>query len=135
MLALLSAMWQSDTAFPSGGFAFSNGVEGAAAELGRLDGDTLAALVACMLRHRWVSADRVALLHAYRAVDLDAVAAIDAAFDAASVVETLRIGSRRNGASLLTTHHRLGTAGADELRDRIAAGVMHGHLPTVQGWL
>ena len=28
MRALLAALWQSDAAFPSGGFAFSNGVEG-----------------------------------------------------------------------------------------------------------
>ena len=47
----------------------------------------------------------------------------------------MRVGSRRNGASLLASHARLGTPGAADLRASVRAGRLLGHLPTVQGAL
>ncbi len=45
-LSLLTTLWQADSAFPSGSFAFSNGIEGAAALGEPLDAANLAALLA-----------------------------------------------------------------------------------------
>ena len=133
---LLAAVWQADTAFPSGAFAFSNGLEGAVA-LGSADGrEGFAALVEMHLKHRWRSADRVALVHAYRAAGVvDRLAAIDAAVEAATLVEALRTGSRRQGAALVAAHARMGTAGAADLQAAVRAGRMLGHLAVVQGAL
>ncbi len=135
MRALLATLWQSDSAFPSGSFAFSNGLEGAAALDPPLDRDKLGAVLATTLRFRWATADRVALMHAFHADDIARIGAIDRAFEAATIPEPLRIGSRRQGTALLISHARLGTSGAAELRAAIAAETALGHLPVVQGWL
>lgn len=133
MSGLLSALQHADSAFPSGGFAFSNGLEGLAALGARLDRTGLAGIVAATIRHRWASADRVALVHAFRADDLAAVAAVDAAVEAATLAEPLRTGSRRNGQALLAAHARLATRYARDYRSWIDAGRAYGHLPVVQG--
>lgn len=132
--ALLTALQHADGLFPSGGFAFSQGLEARAAQtcaFGPLD---LGAFVDAQLRHRWQGFDRVALVRAHRlAGDLAALAALDAEVEASSASERLRDGSRRNGTALLTTHERLGTPGAAAYRDAVRAGEAHGHLPVVQG--
>jgi len=131
---LVLALQHGDSAFPSGSFGFSNGVEGLFA-LGLPPGRQgfERALVAA-LRHRWATADRVALALAYRAGDdLDAVAAVDAQVEASILPEPQRTGSRRNGAALLAAHTRLGTPLAATLRAEIDGGRACGHLPVVQG--
>jgi urease accessory protein len=134
MLSLLATIWQADAAFPSGAFAFSNGIEGAAALGETLDGASLAALLAAALHHRWATAERVALLRAFRAAgDLTRMAEVDRAYDAATLAEPLRHGSRRNGAAFLTAHGRIGTKGAAAYRAEIAAGRGLGHLAVAQG--
>ena len=135
MRTLLATLWQSDSAFPSGGFAFSNGLEGAAALDGPLDRAKLAAALTTTMRCRWATADRLALLHAFHAGDLARIGAIDRAFEAATVPEPLRAGSRRNGAALLLAHARIGTPGASDYRAAITAGGALGHLPVTQGWV
>src|SRR5258708_14297856 len=133
MNGMLSAMQHADSAFPSGGFAFSNGIEGLAALGPRLDRARLAAVVDATIRHGWACADRVALVHAYRANDLDQVATIDAAVEAATIAEPLRTGSKRNGGALLAAHVRLATSAAVAFRALIDAGHAYGHLAVVQG--
>jgi urease accessory protein len=135
MAALLATLWQSDSAFPSGSFAFSNGIEGAAALDGPPDRRGLTEIVDATLRHRWATSDRIALLQAFGAVDIERVTEIDRAFEAATLAEPLRVGSRRNGAGFLTAHARLGTPGASEYRAEIVAGRGLGHLCVVQGWV
>ena len=135
MRALLAALWQGDSAFPSGGFAFSNGIEGAAALDSPLDRARLTAVLATTLRFRWATADRVALLHAFHADDIARLGAIDRAVEAATVSEPLRAGSRRQGRALLISHARLGTPGAATYRAEIVGGRALGHLPVAQGWL
>src|SRR5260370_37420860 len=89
------ALRLADSAFPSGSFAFSNGLEGLAG-LGAARGrDALTAVVAATVRHRWASADRIALVHAHRAGDLAAVTAVDTAVETATLAEPLRTGSNR----------------------------------------
>lgn len=133
MSGALLAIWQADSAFPSGAFAFSNGLEGLAAIEGALPSERLASVIEGALRRRWATADRVALLKSFdRADDLDAVVDIDHEIEAATLSEPFRLGSRRNGASLLASHVRLGTPGAAEWRSRVRAGDAPGHLPTTQ---
>jgi urease accessory protein len=130
---LLRALPHADSAFPSGGFAFSNGIEGLALLGAPLDRSGLGNVVAATIRHRWACADRVALVHVFRANNLGAVAAVDEAVEAATLAEPLRTGSKRNGQALLAAHARLATPSALEYRSWIDAGHAYGHLPVVQG--
>jgi urease accessory protein len=133
---LLAALQHGDSAFPGGSFGFSNGIEGLVSLGARLDRAGLGAAVTAALRHRWASADRVALAYAHRAgTDLRRIAEIDAQLEAATLIEPLRLGSRRNGGALLAAHVRLQTPGAGELRDAIDRGTVLGHLPVVQGFV
>jgi urease accessory protein len=134
--ALLTILQHADSAFPSGSFAFSNGIEGLAAMHAPLDRTGLRDVVAMILQHRWATSDRVAIARAHRAGDdFEELAAIDHAVEAATLAEPLRSGSRRNGNALLAAHARLGTQGTAEFRARIADEKLHGHLPVVQGFL
>ena len=136
MSGLLTILQHADSAFPSGSFAFSNGIEGLAAMNAPLDWSGLHNVVAMFLRHRWATSDRVAVALAHRARnDAEAIAVIDRAVEAATLAEPLRSGSKRNGNALLAAHVRLGTPGAAELRSQIEAGRAHGHLPVVQGFV
>lgn len=132
--AFLLAMQQADSLFPSGGFAFSQGLEASVAEAQRIGPFELSSFIAVQVRHRWAGTDRVAVARAHRhADDLQAVAALDLEFEASSVFETLREGSRRNGAALLTAHQRLGTKGAADYRTLVRQDLAKAHLPVVQG--
>jgi urease accessory protein len=134
MLAMLRAIWQADGAFPSGAFAFSYGLEGAIALRGKMTVREFEQLVRTILRQRWASYDRIALLRAFRASgDLAAIAAIDRAVEASTLVEALRTGSRRNGASFLASHASLGDELARKLRDAVRSGDCLGHISVMQG--
>lgn len=136
MIDLLSILQHADSAFPSGSFAFSNGIEALSAMNASLDRYGLRDVVTMFLRHRWTTSDRVAVALAHRANgQLEGIAATDRAVEAATLAEPLRTGSKRNGNALLAAHVRLGTPGARELREMIACGEAHGHLPVVQGFV
>ena len=134
LIALLTALQHADAAFPSGSFAFSNGMEGLAALHPEIDATELRGVLAAVLRHRWATSERIAVVQAWRAgSNLVDLAEIDSALEAAILSEPLRTGSRRNGAALLTAHVRLGTSGAAALRACVQTGTMLGHLPIVPG--
>jgi urease accessory protein len=134
MLSILRAIWQADGTFPSGAFAFSYGVEGVVALRSKLDGTALAELTTAIIRRRWMSFDRVALVRAFRAAgDLDAIAEIDRNVEASTFGSTMRDGSRRNGASFLASHGRLGEATASRLREAVSSGICLGHIAVMQG--
>lgn len=136
MRQALLALQHADSAFPSGGFAFSNGFEGLLAEGRSLDADGLAQSLEMVLRGRWATTDRIAVARAHGAgPDLEAVIAIDQEVEAAALCEPMRLGSRRNGAALIAAHARIGTAGARDLRDAVRGGRACGHLPVAQGFL
>jgi len=133
---LLTALQHADSAFPGGSFAFSNGLEGLAALGTPLDRGSLSEVVTAVIRHRWAPADRVALLRAYRAGDdLDEIGTVDRELEAATLIEPLRTGSRRNGGAFLAAHWRLGTSGASALKGVVEAGRALGHLAVVQGFV
>ena len=136
MLSLLLAMQQADAAFPSGAFAFSNGVEGLAALPYAFDRAALHRHADAAIRHRWAGTDRVALIQAHRAqACVDRLATIDRAIEAATLAEPLRSGSQRAGRAFLASHARLGTRHADVVRAAISEGRLIGHLATIQGCL
>jgi urease accessory protein len=134
MLSILQAIWQADGAFPSGSFAFSWGVEGAIALRPELDQATLTELTATIIRQRWLTSDRVALIQAFRAAgDLDVIAKIDRNVEASTFGSIMRDGSRRNGGSFLASHARLGDAMALRLRGAVRSGICLGHIAVMQG--
>lgn len=131
---LLVALQNADGQFPSGGFAFSQGLEASSQLASRLGPFDFASFLQVQIRHRWAEADRVALIRAYRlGGELSALAALDAEVESSTFMEGLRSGSRRNGTALLTTHGRMGTRGAAGYRTMVRAGSAHGHLPVIQG--
>nr|HEV8010196.1 urease accessory UreF family protein [Bradyrhizobium sp.] len=136
MLSILQAIWQADGAFPSGSFAFSYGIEGVVALRPELDQAALAELAATILRRRWLTCDRIALVKAFRAAgDLDVIAEIDRDVEASTFGGTLRDGSRRHGGSFLASHTRLGDPMALRLRAAIRSGICLGHIAVMQGAL
>jgi urease accessory protein len=136
VLSLLTVLQHADTAFPSGAFAFSNGLEGVSTLGRKIDRDALQDLVGSVLLHRWTPFDRIALARSHRAgTDLDTLIAVDREVEIANVVEPLRTGSRRNAGALLAAHVRIGTPGAERLLGAIRSGGLVGHLTTVQGYL
>jgi len=131
---LLQAMQHADSAFPSGGFAFSQGLESLASSPQTPRAAEIANFIRVQLALRWKTADRVALAHAHRAAaDLQAVAAVDHDVEASTIVELLRTGSRRNGMALLAAHVRLRTPRATEYQAMVHRGEALGHLAVVQG--
>ncbi len=136
MRALLTALQHADSLFPSGSFAFSQGLEASIAEAADLGPFELESFVACQIKHRWASADRVALIRSHRAGgDLGEIAALDREVEASTLVEGLRTGSKRNCSARLLTHRRMGTPDAEAYRHLIRAGEGHGHLSVMQGFL
>lgn len=144
MLSLLRTMQQADSAFPSGSFAFSHGVEGLVGLGMRFDVQSMAGVFEAVLRHRWSGCDRVALVRGWRCgsdaadlADLDAAGLlrIDQAVEAATLPATLRQGSRSNGAALLSAHARIGTPSAAALCAALSRGDILGHLAPLQGAL
>src|SRR5262245_28510743 len=134
MLSTLRAIWQADGAFPSGAFAFSYGLEGAIALRRDMTARDFEQLVMTILRQRWASYDRIALLRSFRSKgDLAAIAAVDRQVEASTLVEALRNGSRRNGASFLASHASLGDELARALRDAVRTGDCRGHIAVMQG--
>jgi urease accessory protein len=136
LIDLLTVLQHADSGFPSGSFAFSNGIEGLSAMKASLDRRGLQNVVTLFLRHRWATSDRVAVVLTHRANDVfDKVADIDRAVEAATLAEPLRTGSKRNGNALLAAHVRMATPGARELQILIEEGEALGHLSVVQGFV
>lgn len=134
MRSALLAIWQADSGFPNGSFAFSYGVEAIANLRGKLTPQSLAELIESVLRLRWATFDRVLMIRAFRASDdVARLAELDQLCEAMSLLEPHRLGSRRNGGSFVAAHARLGDSVALRLRDAIATGDCLGHLPVMQG--
>lgn len=132
---LLLALQHGDSFFPSGGTAFSWGIETLGRE-GLLSAETLPAFIAGQLAHRWASCERPMLAAAHAAAgDLDRVQALDDRLDMLTLARELREGSRRNGGALLAVHERLGTPNAAAYRRRVRAREAPGHLAVMQGLL
>ncbi len=130
--ALLAVQF-GDSAFPSGAFTFSWGIEGLV-EDGLLGSkQALAEVVEEQITLRWAGMDRPFLALAYAAPDVDAVLGIDDQAEAATASASLRAGSRRAGRRLLSVFVGRGHPEADAYSDAIRDVATAGHLPVVQG--
>ncbi|MBU6448260.1 MAG: hypothetical protein KGQ26_01415 [Rhodospirillales bacterium] len=133
MINLLRALQFADGQFPSGGFAFSWGVESLMAD-GHITRADWPAFLAGQMQHRWAPHDRPLVAYAFQAAhDFPALKALDQLTNALSIVSAAREGSLRAGAALLSTHARLGTPGAKEYRALVMSGEAYGHLQVVTG--
>lgn len=131
---LLLALQMGDSAFPSGGFGFSWGLETLKADGLVRDGAGVVDFARTQLRRRWATADRPVLRRAAAAPgDLAMLGAIDREVEAMTPAAELRSGSRRAGRALLRSHGSLGTPGAAAYLSEIRGGRALGHLPVAQG--
>ncbi|GGS43526.1 urease accessory protein UreF [Streptomyces daghestanicus] len=100
---LLISLQLTDSAFPSGFYTLSHGLEGFA-QAGAVDPEGLTALLADLLRHGVGPSDATALALAHRAAtarDWSAVAGIDTRLHATKLNRELRQASLRTGRQLL----------------------------------
>jgi len=131
---LLLALQMGDSAFPSGGFAFSWGLETLKADGLVTDANGVAAFVRTQLARRWATADRPMVRRAAEARgDLATLAALDREVEALTLAAELREGSKRAGRALLRSHAALGMPGAADYRAAAGRGEALAHLPVVQG--
>ncbi|WP_432522320.1 urease accessory protein UreF [Kineococcus sp. SYSU DK006] len=130
--ALLRVLALGDSAFPSGGLAFSGGLEAAVHAGHVLDEDGLRTFVVAVLRGRWALTERVFLARCARAPGLAGALAVDHDVETSATVEELRRASRRAGRAALGTHVALGVPEAVEFAALVDAGRSPGHLVTVQ---
>lgn len=138
-LPLLRLLQTSDSAFPSGAFAFSSGLETLANE-GRVRGaPDVQALLSDQVVPRWLEFDRFFLREAHAAAgDAETTLEIDARCHLQNTVDRLADASRRVGRSLLTVHARIATPHAATYRAALAQGgrgESGGYEPVVQGLL
>jgi urease accessory protein len=132
--SLLAALHHADSFFPTGGIAFSWGLESLHAQGAVRSQEDVAGFVLGQLQYRWATCDRPVLAAAHAAADSpSALAALDSTIEALTLARELREGSRRAGASLLDVHARLGTSHAAAFRQAVRAGEALGHLPVAQG--
>jgi urease accessory protein len=126
---LLAAIRFGDSAFPSGGFAFSSGLEGSHRDGMVRDEDDVAAFVAEQLEGNWHRRDRVLFRRAWAEPDPSAV---DAFAEAVTPMSVLREASRRAGAATLATFAAVIDPGLADYRSRVLAGSVPGHLAVAQ---
>lgn len=91
-LQTLALLQLGDSAYPAGGFAFSWGLEGLAADGMLANRSELDRIIADQLERRWASMDRVLLRQAFRAEDCVAIARVDRLAEAATPSAEMREG-------------------------------------------
>ena len=128
----LQVLALADSSFPSGGFAFSSGLEAAWAAGHVVDETDVGVFLAEQLHHRWHTFDRVLLRRYTDDPGPRQALALDALVERSSVVDVLRRGSRQAGLALLGTFDALGSAPAAALREAARAGRSPGHLVAAQ---
>lgn len=130
--ATLAVMQYGDSAYPAGGFAFSWGVEGLAADGWIKRASDLETVVREHLLHRWNSMDRPLLARGYRAATLLELQDVDLYAEAATLSAEMRQGSRRAGRALIGVGARRGGALAIGYRTSLDADERLGHLSVAQ---
>ncbi|MGR3742695.1 MAG: urease accessory protein UreF [Pseudooceanicola nanhaiensis] len=136
-LPLLRLLQSADTAFPSGAFAFSSGLETLANE-GRVRGAAeVQEVLFTQIVPRWLSFDRPFLHGAHTgADDPSRLIEIDGDCHVQNTTDRLAEASRRVGRSLLSVHARIGTPRVAAYRATLAEARRPdatGYEPVVQG--
>jgi urease accessory protein len=140
LAGFLSALQLSDSAFPSGRYTLSYGLESFAqsGELGSpVARSTLARLLSDSIRFGVAPSDGVALACAHRAPDdVDAVTRADERLTAVKIAREARESSTRTGRALLATATAAFDAPAvQRLAERVRAGCSPGNQAVVLGVL
>ncbi|MBR0740666.1 urease accessory protein UreF [Bradyrhizobium liaoningense] len=131
-LQTLALLQLGDSAYPAGGFAFSWGLEGLAADGMLANRAELDRIIADQLERRWASMDRILLRQAFRADDCAAIARVDRLAEAATLSAEMREGSRRAGRALLGVWVKLGGPLSVAYRGLVSSDDRLGHLAVVQ---
>lgn len=133
-LVLLRLLQVSDSNFPSGGFAFSNGLETLANEGALATANDVEAFLRGHLLPRWVTFDRWFVVRAWESDgEFAALKELDWHCEAQSSVQSLGYASRRMGRAVLTSHERMGTPQTADYLKLLHKDAAPGHLPVVQG--
>lgn len=136
-LSLIRLMQTTDSAFPSGAFAFSSGLETLMNEGRVRDAGDVHAVLSQQIMPRWFSFDRPFLQEAMDAADdAQRLLEVDARCHVQNTSDRLADASRRIGRSLLSVHSRIGTPFVGDFDAAIAQakrGNAAGYEPVVQG--
>lgn len=137
ILNLLRLMQCNDSSFPSGTFAFSNGLETLVNE-GRVQGATgISEVIETQILPRWLSLDRYFVGQAFECDgDPDRVADVDRQCHLYNTNHDLAQASRRIGRALLNVHGKIQTPGVEAYQAMISstrAMDRAGYEPVVQG--
>ena len=134
--AHLAALQLADSAFPSGLYTLSHGLEGYT-QAGAIDAATLPDLLADLLHGSAGPADASAFALAHRAAgagDWDRLAAIDRRLHAVLLIREVRTASIRTGRQLLdVSGHAFGLPELDPLRKMLRDKRIHGMQPVISG--
>ena len=131
-LQTLALLQLGDSAYPAGGFAFSWGLEGLAADGMLVNRSELDRIIADQLERRWASMDRILLRQAFQADDCAAIARVDRLAEAATPSAEMREGSRRAGRALLGVWSKLDGPLSAAYRSLVSSDTRLGHLAIVQ---
>jgi urease accessory protein len=139
LAGFLSALQLSDSAFPSGRYTLSYGLE-TFAQSGQLGTpvrrSTLTSLLADCIRFGVAPSDGVALACAHRAPDdLDIVARADHRLTAVKIARESRDTSRRTGRALLSAAAAFGAASVQRYAEHVHGGFAPGNHAVVLGVL
>lgn len=137
-LSLLQGLRFVDSFFPSGGYAFSSGLEAAVAEGSVHDAQGLSGYVADALEHGVGRCEAVAVARAHAAAvtgDLTGAFEADAELEAMKLARSSRLASRQMGRQVMRI--AAGQGGAPEARraylTALEAGRTAGHLAVALG--
>lgn len=137
ILSLLRLMQCNDSSFPSGAFAFSNGLETLVNEGRVQSANGIAEIIKTQILPRWLSLDRYFVGQAFEAAgDLERVTTVDQQCHLYSTNHDLAQASRRIGRALLNVHTRIGTPGTADYKAMIASNKAMdraGYEPVIQG--
>ena len=131
-LQTLALLQLGDSAYPAGGFAFSWGLEGLAADGMLANRGELDRIIADQLARRWAIMDRILLRQAFHAEDCRAVAGVDRLAEAGTPSAEMREGSRRAGRALLGVWVKLDGPLSVAYRKLVSSDARLGHLPIAQ---
>lgn len=138
-LSLLRLAQLSDSGFPSGGFAFSGGLETLVQEGAVADDEDVEEFLIAQVLPRWMGIDRWFLQRAHVVAEFDDSAkqltVLDVLCEAHNLSAPLSDASARMGRAVLTSAVRIGIAPARLHAAQVKAGTAPGHLPVVQGML